>query len=79
MCIRDRSQAFFKNLGFSFNPQFTNDQGACMVVGDNIYVMLLVKDFFQGFTNKHIVDAKGATESLIALSCDCLLYTSRCV
>ncbi|MCH3786591.1 hypothetical protein LZB36_09130, partial [Campylobacter jejuni] len=47
-----KSQAFFKSLGFSFNPQFTNDQGACMVVGDNIYVMLLVKDFFQGFTNK---------------------------
>ncbi|MCH3807330.1 VOC family protein, partial [Campylobacter jejuni] len=63
-----KSQAFFKSLGFSFNPQFTNDQGACMVVGDNIYVMLLVKDFFQGFTNKPVVDAKGATESLIALS-----------
>ena len=23
-----KSQAFFKSLGFSFNPQFTNDQGA---------------------------------------------------
>ncbi|AHC47697.1 VOC family protein [Achromobacter xylosoxidans] len=65
-----KSQAFFKSLGFSFNPQFTNDQGACMVVSDNIYVMLLVKDFFQGFTNKPVVDAKGATESLIALSCE---------
>jgi len=37
----ERSQAFFKALGFSFNPQFTNEQGACMVVADDIYVMLL--------------------------------------
>lgn len=65
-----KSQAFFKSLGLSFNPQFTNDQGACMVVGDNIHVMLLVKDFFKGFTGKPIVDATGATEVLIALSCE---------
>ncbi|RBL87606.1 glyoxalase/bleomycin resistance/extradiol dioxygenase family protein [Streptomyces cavourensis] len=70
--IRDmqKSQAFFKSLGFTFNPQFTNDQGACMVVGDNIYVMLLVKPFFQGFTGKPIADATQSTEVLIALSCE---------
>lgn len=65
-----KSQAFFKQLGFTFNPQFTNDQGACMVVGDNIYVMLLVKPFFQGFTGKPIADATQSTEVLIALSCE---------
>lgn len=64
------SQAFFKSLGFSFNPQFTNDQGACMVVSDDIYVMLLVTDFFQTFTGKPVADANKSTEVLIALSCD---------
>ena len=66
----ERSQAFFRSLGYSFNPQFTNDQGACMVVGDSIFVMLLVEPFFKGFTNKPVADATQATEVLIALNCD---------
>ena len=41
-----RSQAFFRALGYEFNPQFTNDQGACLVVGENLFVMLLVKSFY---------------------------------
>jgi len=64
-----RSQAFFRSLGFTFNPQFTNEQGACMVVSDSIFVMLLVEPFFQGFTNKPVADATKATEVLIALDC----------
>jgi len=66
----ERSQAFFKALGFSFNPQFTNDQGACMVVSDDIFVMLLVEPFFQTFTKKPIADATKTTEVLVCLSCD---------
>lgn len=65
-----KSQAFFKKLGYTFNPDFTNDQGACMVVGDNLYVMLLVKDFFKGFTGKPIADATQTTEVLVCLSCE---------
>ncbi|MFI5447096.1 VOC family protein [Polaromonas sp. UC242_47] len=66
-----RSQAFFKSLGFAFNPQFTNEQGACMVISENHnYVMLLVEPFFQGFTKKKIADATQTTEVLIAISCD---------
>ena len=66
-----RSQAFFRALGFSFNPQFTNEQGACMVVSkDHSYVMLLVQAFFQGFTNKPVADARKTTGVLVALSCD---------
>lgn len=66
----ERAQAFFKSLGFGFNPQFTNEQGACMVVSkDNNYVMLLVESFFKGFTNKPITDATQGTEVLICLSC----------
>ena len=67
----ERTQAFFTSLGFGFNPQFTNEQGACMVVSeDNNYVMLLVEPFFQGFTNKPITDATQGTEVLICLSCE---------
>ena len=66
----ERSQAFFKALGFSFNPQFTNDQGACMVVSDDIFIMLLVEPFFQTFTKKPIADATKTTEVLVCLSCD---------
>lgn len=65
-----KSQAFFKSLDFTFNPQFTNDQGACMEVGENIYAMLLVNDFFQTFTGKPVADATKTTEVLIALSCE---------
>jgi predicted lactoylglutathione lyase len=64
-----RSRAFFAALGYAFNPQFTNDQGACMVVSDKIFVMLLVEPFFQGFTKKAIADAHTTTEVLICLSC----------
>jgi len=69
--IRDmaRSKAFFGALGFSFNPQFTNDQGACMVVADDIFVMLLVEPFFQTFTKKPVADASTSTEVLLCLSC----------
>ncbi|MCW5652934.1 VOC family protein [Hydrogenophaga sp.] len=65
-----RSQAFFKALGLKFNPQFTNEQGACLEIGPNFYAMLLIEPFFQGFTKLPISDAKKATEVLIALSCD---------
>jgi predicted lactoylglutathione lyase len=66
----ERSQAFFASLGFSFNPQFTNEQGACMVVADDIYVMLLVEPFFQTFTAKPVADATKSTEVLVCLSCE---------
>jgi predicted lactoylglutathione lyase len=66
----ERSKAFFGALGFSFNPQFTNEQGACMVVSDDIFTMLLVEPFFQTFTKKPIADARQFTEVLVCLSCD---------
>ena len=66
----NQSKAFFQALGLSFNPRFTNEQGACLEIADNIYAMLLVETFFQGFTKLPIADAKKTTEVLIALSCD---------
>ncbi|MFY9476276.1 MAG: VOC family protein [Aquabacterium sp.] len=66
----ERSKAFFTHLGYSVNPQFTNEQAACIVISDTIYAMLLVEPFFQTFTKKPISDAKASTEVLLCLSCD---------
>ena len=66
----ERSKAFFSALGFTFNPQFTNEQGACMVIAQDIYAMLLVEPFFQTFTKKPISDARKSTEVLVCLSCE---------
>ncbi|MED5618972.1 VOC family protein [Ideonella sp. BN130291] len=65
-----RSMEFFRQLGFEFNPQFTNDQGACMVISDTIYAMLLTEPFFQTFTKKPVADATKGTEVIVCLSCD---------
>jgi predicted lactoylglutathione lyase len=65
-----RSQAFFRALGYEFDDHFTNDKGAALVLGENLYAMLLVEDFFKGFTGKPIADATQSTEVLVCLSCD---------
>jgi uncharacterized protein len=66
----ERSKAFFGALGFTFNPQFTNEQGACMVIEDgSSYAMLLVEPFFQTFTKKPVADASKSTEVITCLSC----------
>ncbi|CAI1193496.1 VOC family protein [Serratia grimesii] len=62
------SMAFFIQLGFSFNQQFTDDTAACMVVSDSIYVMLLTHDKFKMFTPNPIADARKTTEVLVCLS-----------
>jgi len=70
--VRDlpKSMAFFKGLGFEFDPQFTDDTAACMVVSDDIYAMLLTQAKFKEFTPKEICDATKSTEVLVALSCE---------
>ncbi len=62
------SMEFFGKLGFQLNEQFTNDNAACLVVTDNIFVMLLREDFFQTFTKKEVADATRVTEVLSAFS-----------
>ncbi|MEA2270798.1 MAG: uncharacterized protein QOC64_3408, partial [Solirubrobacteraceae bacterium] len=64
------SRGFFSELGFEFNPQFSDDKAACMVVDENIFVMLLVEERFRDFINGEIADATKATEAITALSAD---------
>lgn len=65
-----RSIAFFGALGFAFNPQWTDDSATCMIVGDNIFVMLLVRERFQDFTPRPVADARTSTEVLVCLTRD---------
>ena len=69
--VRDlkRSIEFFTRLGFTFNPRFTDEQGTCMIVGEDAYVMLLVQERFKDFTKKQLCDTSTHTEGLVALSC----------
>jgi predicted lactoylglutathione lyase len=68
--VKDLNQsiAFFTQLGFSFNPKFTNDKGTCLVIGENINAMLLVEEFYQTFTNKQICNTTAASEVIISIS-----------
>ncbi len=67
----DKSKAFFNALGYSFNPQFTDANAACMVVQEgSIHAMLLVEPFFKTFTDKAIADTRTSTEVLLCLSCE---------
>lgn len=65
-----RSIAFFTRLGFTFNPKFTDEKGTCMIIGENMFAMLLVEEFFKTFTKKKIIDAETNTEMILALSED---------
>ena len=66
----DRSVDFFTKLGFSFDARFTDESATCMLVGEDAYVMLLVRQRFQDFTKKEIVDSTRQTEAILALSAE---------
>lgn len=63
----EKSKTFFKGLGYNFNPQFSDEKAACMIISDNIYAMFLTENYFKTFTKKNVSDAKESTEVLIAL------------
>lgn len=66
----NRSVEFFTKLGYKFNPQFTDEKATCMIIGEDIFVMLLVEEFFKSFIKKEIADTAKSTESIICLSAD---------
>ncbi|HEX8517659.1 MAG TPA: VOC family protein [Bacteroidia bacterium] len=66
----NKSVEFFTKLGFKFNAQFTDENATCMIVEENISVMLLVEKFFQTFTKKEICDATKYTEVLLSISAE---------
>ncbi|MGE8079614.1 VOC family protein [Peribacillus loiseleuriae] len=64
----NKSIEFFSKIGFEFNAQFTDENATCMVISDHIFVMLLVEDYFKGFTKKEIPDATKSSEVILTLS-----------
>lgn len=65
-----KSRTFFTALGFEFNDTFTNEEGACMVINDHTFVMLLRESFFHTFTAKRIVDTDDSAEAILAFSAE---------
>ncbi|HEX8824340.1 MAG TPA: VOC family protein [Archangium sp.] len=72
LAVRDlkKSMEFFSNLGFAFNPKFTDSKAACMIISEEAFVMLLSEPFFKTFTKREPCDTSRQTEGLFALSCD---------
>jgi len=66
-----RSMAFFTELGFDFDMQFTDkEQAACLIIGDNMYAMLLREDYFKTFTKREIVDTDKYAQLTVALAAE---------
>ena len=72
LAVRDleQSKRFFASLGFQFNPKFTDDKAACMIISDDAYFMLLQEPFFKTFTKRELCDTSKQTEGMFALSCE---------
>ncbi len=70
--VRDlkRSMEFFTKLGFEFNPKFTDENAACMIVSSEASVMLLAEPYFSTFTKNALCDTRTHSEALFALSCE---------
>jgi hypothetical protein len=63
--------AFFTGLGFEFDMRFTEkEKAACLVIGENMYAMLLTEDFFKTFTKKEVVDTEKYAELTVALAAE---------
>jgi predicted lactoylglutathione lyase len=65
-----RTTDFFSKLGFSFDPRFTGENSACLIVGDESFVMLMDHAHFSDFTKKTIIDPKTAIEAIVSISAD---------
>lgn len=68
--VRDlqRSITFFTRLGFTFNPQFTDENATCMIVGEETFVMLLSGARFKEFARKPVGDPATQTSGIFAIS-----------
>lgn len=79
LAVKDlkKSMDFYIALGFSNNPQFSDDSGKCMVWCENIFVMILTHDKFKAFATKPIADTKTNLAGLFSLSVDSIEEVNR--
>ena len=66
----EKSMQFYSALGFTNNPQFSDESGKCMVWSENIFLMILSHEKFAGFATKPIADTKSSLAALFSLSVD---------
>jgi predicted lactoylglutathione lyase len=66
----ERSMSFYTALGFTNNPQFSDDTAKCMVWSENIFVMIMTHEKFASFATKPIADTKTNLAALYSLSLD---------
>ena len=66
----ERSKAFYVALGATINPMFSDENAACVVWDENVYFMVLTREYFGTFTDKPVADAKATAQVLVALSRD---------
>ena len=66
----NKSMEFYTALGFTNNPQFSDNTGKCMVWSENIFVMILTHEKFASFATKPIADTKSSLAGLFSLSVD---------
>lgn len=66
----ERSKAFYTALGATINPLFTDENAACVVFGDNLYFMVVTREYLGTFTDKQIIDPKTQAQVSIAFTRD---------
>ena len=66
----ERSKAFYSALGYTINPQFTDENAACVVLDENVYFMVLTREYFSTFSDKQVIDPKTQAQVSIALTRD---------
>lgn len=81
MAVKDpkKSMDFYTTLGFSNNPQFSDDTAKCMVWSESIYLMIMTHERFAGFASKPVADTKSALAALYSLSMSSVDEMHRCV
>lgn len=79
LAVKDlqKSMAFYTALGFTNNPQFSDETGKCMVWSENIFVMIMTHEKFAGFATKPIADTKKNVAGLFSLSLDSVDEVNR--
>ncbi|UOQ48573.1 glyoxalase/bleomycin resistance/extradiol dioxygenase family protein [Gracilibacillus caseinilyticus] len=70
LSVKDINKAthFYKELGFEINPQFSDETTSCVIIGENIFAMIMVEERFKSFTKKEIVDTNIAAEAIFCIS-----------
>ncbi|WP_333663083.1 VOC family protein [Chishuiella changwenlii] len=81
LAVKDlqKSTDFYTALGFTNNPQFSDDTSKCMVWSDTIYVMIMTHEKFSTFATKPIADTKSAVAGLFSLSVSSLDEVNKIV